>query len=330
MAKITHGFGVDIPEFCNTIDFSLSKTVEERDFARKGTMMDVHILRVMCDGMTCEASCPHCVYRAGQDQIGNDSFDFQAFEKARQFALRSGAVTLEIEAGGDPLADEWTKLYQILSEGSSDFPQVGLTTPGQGIFDSQESFLNLIGWHLTNLTLTIPHHDPKKRKTLLGLDLDYGELVGYLREECRVVVRAACFLSRQGISSSQEVLDFVNWSREVGIQQIAFREIEPPDETLNAETAQWCHENAVEVDTEENWNFDDPGRAVLYVNSLVSQNQARPVYVLPWGETVYDIDGVNVIFEKSEKNYYGKFIKSLVLSGQHVYARWESGGTIIF
>jgi hypothetical protein len=292
--------------------------------------MDVYTLRVMCDGVSCEASCPHCAYRSGQDRTGNEAFDFQAFEKARQFALRSGAVALEIEARGDPLADEWTRLYQILSEGSTDFPQVGLTTPGQSIFDSQESFLNLIGWHLSNLTLTIPHHDPKKRQALLGLDLEYADLVAYLREECRVVVRAACFLSRQGISSPQEALDFVRWSHDIGIQQVVFREIEPPDETLDPEAARWCHDNTVEVDTEENWNFDEPGRAVFYVNSLVNENNARPVYVLPWGETAYDMDGVNVIFEKSEKKYYGKFIKSLVHSGQHVYARWESEGTIIF
>jgi len=292
--------------------------------------MDVHTLRVVSDSVTCDASCPHCPYCRGTNQTGEEQFDFQMFRKARQFALRSRAVAMEIEAKGDPLLDEWTRLYQILSEASADFPQVGLATPGKGILESQDSFLNLVGWHLTNLTLTIPHHHPQKRKALLGLNVDYKPLVSYLRDECHVVVGATCFLSKKGISSPQEALDFVQWCRQVGIQQIVFKEIEIPDERLDRKATQWCHRNAVELDMDENWNFDDPAHTIFYVNSLVAQNQARPVFVLPWGETVYDIDGVNVVFEKSEKNYYGKFIESLVLSGNHLYARWESDGTIVF
>lgn len=296
----------------------------------QGEEMDVYTLRVVCESLTCDASCPHCAYRKGKNPPGEDQFDFQKFKKARQFAVQRGAVAMEIEAKGDPLLGEWTRLYQILSEASDDFPQVGLATPGKGILESQDSFLNLVGWHLTNLTLTIPHHHPKKRKALLGLNVDYKLLIPYLREECHVVVRAACFLSKEGISSPKEALDFVHWCREMGIQQIVFKEIEVPDESLNQKVAQWCLENAVELDLHENWNFDDPAHTLFYVNSLVAQNQARPVFVFPWGETAYDIEGVNVVFEKSEKNYYGKFIKSLSFSGNHLYARWESEGTILF
>ena len=292
--------------------------------------MEAYALRVISDSMVCEASCPHCAYRDGQIHEGRQSLDLQKFRKARQFALQSRAVAMEIEAKGDPLLGEWTGLYQILSEASSDFPQIGLTTPGSAILESQESFLNLVGWHLTNLTLTLPHHDPQNRKTLLGFDLDYKALVPYLREECRLVVRAACHLSKRGIANAREALDFVSWCREMGIQQVVFREIEIPDDHLDEQTLQWCRENAVELDAQENWDFDDPARNMFYVNSLVAQNKARPVFVLPWGETVYEIDGVNVVFEKSEKNYYGRFVKSLVLSANHVYARWESAGTIIF
>lgn len=292
--------------------------------------MEVHTLRVITGSVTCDAICPHCAYHKGRTQEGEDQFDFQTFEKARQFAVQSGAVAIEIEAKGDPLVDEWTRLYQILSEAGKDFPQIGLTTPGHRILDARDSFLNLIGWHLTNLTLTIPHHQRQKRKVLLGLNIDYKTLVAYLREECQVVVRAACFLSKGGISSPQETLDFVHGCRELGIQQVAFKELGLPDDSLNKKGTQWCEENAIELDFDENWNFDDPTNRILYVNSLVAQNQARPVFVFPWGETAYDVDGVNVVFEKSENNYYGKAIKSLLFSDNHLYARWKSEGTIIF
>jgi hypothetical protein len=241
-----------------------------------------------------------------------------------------GAVAMEIEARGDPLLDEWTRLYQILSEASPNFPQVGLTTTGKGILKGQDAFLNLIGRHLTNLTLTIPHHHPTKRKALLGLNIDYKALVSYLREECLVVVRAACFLSKPGVSCPEESLDFVSWCRQMGIQQIVFKEIGIPDTSANQDSAQWCYENAVELDLHENWNFDDPGHTTFYVNSLVSQNQAQPIFVFPWGETVYEIEEVNVAFERDEKSHYGRFVKSLVFSGNHLYARWESPGTIVF
>jgi len=205
-----------------------------------------------------------------------------------------------------------------------------LVTPGKSILEAQDSFLNLVGRHLTNLTLTIPHHHPRKRKALLGLNVDYKPLVSYLRQECQVVVRAACFLSRQGISSPLEALDFVGWCRQMGIQQIVFKEIGIPDKSMNKKVTQWCLENAIELDMHENWNFDDPAHTIFYINSLVAENQARPVFVFPWGETVYEIEGMNVVFEKSERSYYGKFIKSLVFSGTHLYARWESEGTILF
>jgi hypothetical protein len=292
--------------------------------------MDAHTLRVVSGTVSCEASCPHCAYHRGKKPQRQNEFDFQTFKKARQFAVQSGAVAMEIDAQGNPLLDEWTKLYQILSEGSADFPQVGLTTPGSGILESRDSFLNLVGWHLTNLTLTIPHHQPRKRKALLGLTIDYKPLIAYLKEECHVVIRAACFLSKPGISSPQEALDFVHWCREMGIPQIVFKEIGTPDENLDQKATQWCLENAIELDFDENWNFDDPANRVFYINSLVAQNRAHPVFVFPWGEPAYDIDGVNVVFEKSESNYYGTSIKSLVLSGNHLYARWESDGTIIF
>ncbi len=292
--------------------------------------MDVHTLRVVSGSVTCNALCPHCAYHKGRKSDGEDQFDFQKFAKARQFATQSGAVAMEVEAKGDPLMEEWTRLYQILSEAGSDFPQIGLATPGDGILDARDPFLNLVGWHLTNITLTIPHHRLEKRKVLLGLNLDYKDLIDYLRKECHVVVRAACFLSKAGISSSREALDFVHWCRELGIQQVAFKELGLPDNSLNKKGTQWCEENAIELDFDENWNFDDPTNRILYVNSLVAQNQARPVFVFPWGETAYDVDGVNVVFEKSENNYYSKAIKSLLFSDNHLYARWQSEGTIIF
>jgi len=292
--------------------------------------MDVYTLRVLSESVGCEASCPHCAYHEAKRPAVEAEFDFQKFKRVRQFALRSGAVSIGIEAKGDPLLGEWTTLYQILSEANTDFPQIGLTTPGQSILEAKDSFLNLIGRHLTNLTLTIPHQDPEKRKTLLGLDLDYKPLVSFLRDECDVVVRVGCSLSKQGISSPGEALDFVLWCREMGVQQVAFREIGTPDKSLNRKGREWCLKNAVELDVEENWNFDDAAQTVFYVNSLVMQNQAQPVFVFPWGEIVYDIEGVNVVFEKSQSRYYGKFIKSLVFSNNHLYARWESEGTIIF
>ncbi len=296
----------------------------------QGRDLTVHTLQVISESVTCEASCPHCAHQEGKGPAGGDLFDSQKFKKARQFALQSGAVAMEIDAKGDPLLGEWTHLYQILSEASPEFAQIGLITPGKDILPERESFLNLVGRHLTNLTLTLPHHQPKKRKALLGLNVDYETLVSYLTKECDLVVRAACFLSKQGVSSPEDALDFVRWCRQIGIQQVVFKEIGIPDESVNEQVAKWCLENAVELDLHENWNFDDPGHALFYVNSLVAQNQARPVFVFPWGETVYDIEGVNVVFEKSEKSYYGKFIKSLVFSNNHLYARWESPGTILF
>lgn len=292
--------------------------------------MDVYALRVLSGALTCQASCPHCRYHRGHEGKAPDPFDFQAFRRARRYALQSGAVSMEIEAKGDPLADEWTKLYQILSEAADDFPQIGLTTPGGRILEAQDAFLNLIGWHLTNITLTIPHHEPRKRQSLLGLAVDYRSLVAYLREECHVVVRAACVLSRAGISSPGEALDFVHWCRTTGIQQVVFREMAIPNTGPDQKVAQWCLEHTVELDFHETWNFDDAVQRVFYVNSLVGPNQAHPIFVFPWGETAYEIDGVNVVFEKSDDSYYGKPIKALVLSGGHLYARWESEGTIIF
>jgi hypothetical protein len=292
--------------------------------------MDIHSLRVISGIVGCEASCPHCSYRKGTKSGNESEFDFKRFEKARKYAVRSGVVALEIEAKGDPLRDEWTKLYQILSEATPDFPQIGLTTPGKYILEAQDSFVNLVGWHLTNLTLTIPHHEPKKRRGALGLNLEYDRLINYLREDCQVVVRASCALSKVGISSPEEALAFIGWCREIGIRHVVFREISMPGEGLDQEAAQWCLSNAVELDFRENWSFDDSTNRVFYVNSLLAQNEARPLFVFPWGETAYEINGVNVVFEKSEETYYGKSFKSLLLSGSHLYARYESEGSILF
>ncbi|MBW2121776.1 MAG: hypothetical protein JRH07_08020, partial [Deltaproteobacteria bacterium] len=264
------------------------------------------------------------------EESGGDSFDFQSFKRALRFAIQSGAVALELSARGDPLAGEWTMLYQIISEASDLFGQVGLTTPGNRILQEKDSFVNLVGWHLTNLALVIPHHRPKERKALLGLDIDYGSLVPYLRQDCQVVVRALCFLSKKGVSSPQEALDYIHWCRQVGIEQVVFREIGTDQERANRKTARWCLDNAVELDADEDWNFEEGAQTLFYVNSLIAQNQARPIFVLPWGETVYDMGGVNVVFEKSESRYYGKFIKSLVFSSGHLYAGWESRGNILF
>jgi hypothetical protein len=237
---------------------------------------------------------------------------------------------MEIEARGDPLSDDWTRLYQILSEAGPDFPQLGLTTPGHTIPDAQEAFLNLVAWNLTNLTLTIPHHRTNKRKPLVGLNVDYKALISYLRQDCQLVVRAACFISKAGVSSPQEALEYVQWCHGVGIQQIVFKEVGIPDDSANSEVTRWCLQNAIELDFSENWEFDGSAKDIFYVNRLVEEDHARPVFVYPWGETVYDINGVNVVFEKSEKSYYGKSIKSVVLSSGHLYARWESEGTILF
>ena len=78
-------------------------------------------------------------------------------------------------------------------------------------------------------------------------------------------------------------------------------------------------ENKVEIDI-----------ANKALETMVQENKAFRIFDLPWGQTVYDVDGINVTAATCTVNYYKDSIKSLVfLPNNHLYTTWEFEGSII-
>ena len=293
--------------------------------------MKIQSISIVPQVVGCKARCKYCIAAMTPPTEMGGKLCLSRLENALLYARSGGAQTAIITSKGETLLSSWPFIGEILNRcQEAGFGQRDLHTNASEILKRKEEFYHAfidIKGRLTNVTITVSHMDGKKNSAVMGIDYDHLETFRFLSQECGLSVRLSCVMNRQGVHDGQSMIGYVEAAKKAGVRAIVFRELWIPaanDDNLRAGPVQeWSRENKVDIAT-----------GVKALKELEEQGRAHPIFTLPWGQVVYDVEGLNVACSTCTENFYetGKgAIKSVVyLPDNHLYSSWEFRGSIIF
>jgi hypothetical protein len=274
----------------------------------------------------CDKNCPYCVSRmTGYVQTNYELF-YKNLPVVRNIAASAGIASVLLTGKGEPFLN-LECLENIVKEFSR-YP-IEVQTNGIRLFREyrdmagessdtekqvkEENFMNLVGmFHILCFSIDS-----------LAQFNQYGEMFMFISGSGGPLIRVTLNISDLlGGPSFNELIDLC---RKYDVRQFSLRKLSIPNKTVletedQKETARWIEDHG-----------DDP----LY-DRLVREMMTRgPVMVrqLPFGATVYDIDGISVThFEYCiQDDNDTENTRSLIYQEDgHLYDNWWSRASILF
>ncbi|MCK5475058.1 MAG: radical SAM protein [Candidatus Pacebacteria bacterium] len=286
------------------------------------------------EDVDCNQGCKFCVARMTFSPKVKE-FDEEKYLKKMKRVLKyvksGGAQTAIITSKGETLLSSKSYLLKAIGLLEKDFGQIDLHTNGSLLTrEMAESFYDA---GLTNITLSVPSLDKDSLVSITEGFVDYKNIIAFCRN-VGLAVRLSCVTNKQGVKDLDSMLEYIEKAKLMGAHQIVFRELWIPENSKknNPEVYKWSKENFVPL-----------GKFREYVELLNEEGKAHYIFTLPWGEKVYDIEGMNITCATCTTNYYNSgscgddstnvsnTIKSVVLLPDgHLYSSWELGGSMIF
>jgi len=285
--------------------------------------MNIQSISIVPESVGCNAKCKYCIASMTYTPNKGDKLDFNRMSNALQYARAGNAQTAILTSKGETLMSDWTYLGDILKlTKEHGFGQRDLHTNMALVKGREKEFLEKLvnqPYGLTNVTVTVASLDPAINMELMGIDVDYENLFRFLRKDADIAVRLSCVMNKEAVHDRKTIEDYISKAKEYDISQIVFRGLWTPDNSKENKVSGWSRENKIEVDT-----------ANKALEAMVQEKKAFRVFELPWGQTVYDVKGINVTAATCTVNYFKDSIKSLVfLPNNHLYTTWEFEGSII-
>ncbi len=286
--------------------------------------MKIQSISIVPEKVGCNASCKYCIASMTQTPKSGDKINYDKLSNALQYAIAGGAQTAIITSKGETLLSDWDYIGDILKYTKEHgFGQRDLHSNMMNVLERKEEFLEELvkpAYGLTNVTMTLPSMDYETSQKLMGATTDYDSLFKFLREEADLVVRLSCVMNKQGVHDRETIEDYITKAKEKGVNQIVFRGLWIPDNSKHTKVYEWSRENRV-----------DASIARTALEEMVQEGKAHKMFELPWGESVYDVDGVNVSTSGRCSETKSGVMKSLIyLPDNHVYSDWQYKGSIIF
>lgn len=285
--------------------------------------MDIQSISIVPESVGCNAKCKYCIASMTYTPNKGDRLDFNRLSNALQYATAGKAQTAILTSKGETLMSDWDYLGDILKlTKEHGFGQRDLHSNMSLVKGREEEFLEKLvnkPYGLTNVTVTVASLDPVINSDLMGIDINYGELFRFLRKDADIAVRLSCVMNKEAVYDRQTMEDYISKAKEHDISQIVFRGLWTPDNSRENKVSRWSREHKIEIDIANN-----------ALEAMVLENKAFKIFDLPWGQTVYDMDGINTTAATCTVNYFKDSIKSLVfLPNNHMYSTWEFEGSII-
>jgi cyclic pyranopterin phosphate synthase len=197
----------------------------------------------------CNAACRFCVEELRPASRGgllsvqkfvenDDTLYFAALEQTLD-ALRPLSPTISI-TGGEPSKD--ARLGRILRLVSAHWaPRKTLTTNGSGLFDIREGARvidRVCEAGLSHLNISVAHPEREQNVRLMRLPPALGReqlaAVVSLARQAGIRVRLSCVLLREAIHSLDSVLEYLDFARSIGVDNVIFRQLMQTDPATQA------------------------------------------------------------------------------------------------
>jgi len=243
---------------------------------------------VIVGSLACDAQCPYCVSKTtptcGAEKLV--SLNLRNFRIACDLAKKSGVTTMLLTGKGEPTLHP-VHIKEYIDEGRFYFPLIELQTNGILMTTNESLRTNLRCWYdfgLTTVCISIAHYDPKRNAEIFRPHNPYDiwPVVDKLHE-IGLSVRISCVLVKGYVDSFVEVSALVDICRLKKVEQLIIREVAAPDNSKNAEVAQYVAEHR----TTGLCDFIRD-RRFAYDTSVTK------LLELPHGGTVYDWNGQNI------------------------------------
>ena len=280
-------------------------------------------LSIVPETVGCNAKCKMCISRSTFATV-NEKVDYETLDRACRYAKDCGAQTAIITSKGETLLTDTEHMRKCLSIVGDHFAQIDLHTNGTLL--SPETWAETGLYHLTNITISIAHYDPKKNAELMGIDIDYDKLFGFLKP-INIHKRLSCVMAKGFIDSPEEIEKYLTFARHHGINAVVFRDLWVTDH--DTPEAKWCNEHSLNRGHRDPSAIDPFNTWYWSKDRTTRDDELHVIHKLPWSE-VYEWKGVQITVAECDYNRED-FVKSLILlPDNHVYSTWNSKASMIW
>lgn len=285
--------------------------------------MKVHTLSVVIGGKKCNANCPYCISKMTPDvcKENGEHFYTQRFRTACELAKASGVTTALLTGKGEPTLYE-EQLLKHIGLLNAYFPIIELQTNGILIAKEKISVKEMAFQGLTTVAISVVHHNPVINSELLSKSEEYDFWTAVDKvHEAGLSVRLSCILTKGLVDNPRDLLLFVEAARAHGVEQVTFRSVNAPDNSLGMNRYyRWVKEHQISENEIAKWeaDFKDNG-AILLLN-------------LPHNGRVYDYNGQNVCFYTclTESTSPDDIRQLIYFPDGHLRYSWAHKGAILF
>jgi len=283
--------------------------------------MKIQTYSICVGNQSCNAFCPFCVAKM-TPKMGAEKkreINWQRFKIGCQYAKDSGVSTVLFTGKGEPtlFPEEITSFLRYLNDYR--FPFIELQTNGLKLFNNkiQEYLFKWKKMGLSTIVLSVADYRLLNNKVIYGEHYDIANMVEYLHS-FGFSIRLSCVLMKDYIDSLHEVCNMIEYCKQIGVEQLTFRQLGVPDEGGDASVRKFVltHRLAVAWVAGLKKHFNEEGTRLME---------------LMHGATVYDYKGQNVcladcftIDPTQEK------LRQLIFSNDnHLRYDWQYEGAIL-
>lgn len=291
--------------------------------------MKIQSISIVVPTKRCVNNCKFCVSKMHDAIEGtNDGFNKFEISKRIKYAQVNNITSCIITGTGEPLQNReyLVKLKELFNEMNHPFPNVELQTTGvlltrvdNGNFINikllKELGVNTISLSVSNL------FDDEDNMNIIGMP----EKERYKLQERIFWLKVNGFNVRLSLNmtnsldnkSPKQIFDRL---KELNVDQVTFRELWYDINNDLTPESQWVLKNDID-------SFK-----VIEIDGYIKRN-GEPLYNLPYGYTVFSIDGMSTIIDNdcmSDKEDLDNLKYVVLQPDNKLYCRWDDKGSLIF
>lgn len=203
--------------------------------------------------LACNANCPFCIEKDScrNNEVSTNDYIQKLDKSIKELHLNGIEPSITI-TGGEPclVKDKLLKTLNTISK--NNVSKFNLNT--NGILLTQDILIKIKETKMPHLNISLHHYDLEKNKAFFGgksISIDQLKLIKdtlgcTYNDSTRV--RIQCVMMKGGIDSVEEVVKFIEFIKELGFDNVAFRGLSKLKEVGNdLDLHNYCEDKAVDT-----------------------------------------------------------------------------------
>ncbi|BDS06832.1 hypothetical protein NT6N_18720 [Oceaniferula spumae] len=248
--------------------------------------LEPRTISILPIAMACQASCKFCFSKASvSSEFKGKIDDWSHITAAISAGKNAGVQRAVITGGGEPTLLEKNQLLKLIRQCSDNFSKTVLITNAislakQNPIARLETLRNWDDAGLSILAISRHHQNPEQNRSIMGC-LTNSETVTetYLANAStfeHLTIRFICVLQKEGVSSVEDIEDYLTWSSRLGVIQVNFKE-------LYVSTSNESAFSELEANDYSALNQV----SLRVVHDFVSKHHWKQTNTLPWGAPIF-------------------------------------------